>query len=185
VNSSSAWKRYFNRIIGNITHGFTHVEFAFRFRTLNSREEIWVACNIYTGEKLQFEFKTATYVEALRSSSTSLWSLFVLALSPQQQVRLLQLCCEQVKRNIGFNNAVYFNFLLPCRRNNRLQTVTFCSEFAAHCLREIGLAQFSEVQPHITDPQMVFDLAQQNFPRAMNLTIGANYQPGTAHLVYD
>lgn len=160
ANGKRAKQRSFlERIINEITYrwtkGVTHAELAFEFIDRKSRVFI-VACNLYLGEQLKFEFKTKQY------SNVDLWELHRLELDDAQKVRLFRLCQTHVQRNIYFNTALYWNFCVPPRLafNGQLQSKAWCSEHVAHCLKEIGMLQFADAQPHLIDPGRLFELVR-------------------------
>ena len=159
IETRYAWKRWLNTLIGYFTHGFTHCELAFRFVSADLVHEFWMTCNIYTGENLQFEFKTHDYIQDRESS---LWSLFALELDRSRLNKLFCDCAEDVRRGIAFNTAVYTNFLLPriCRYDNQLERVSFCSEHVSHALRRIKCRGFENVDPCSMDPTTLYNYVQ-------------------------
>jgi hypothetical protein len=161
IQSRYAWKRWLNTLIGYFTHGFTHCEIAFRWLSADLQYEIWMTCNVYSGENLQFEFKTNDYMKA---KETSLWSLYALELSKTQLNKLMCDCAEDVKRGLAFNTAVYTNFLLPhyCRYDGGLRRVTFCSEHVSTALKRIKCRGFEDIIPCVMDPLTLYNYVRSS-----------------------
>lgn len=156
IQSRYAWKRYLNTAIGYVTHGFTHCEIAFRFLSTDLVHEIWMTCNIYTGENLQFEFKTNDYNQ---DEGSTLWSLYALDLNKDRLNALLCHCAADVRRGVAFNNMVYWNFLMPrfCRYDGGVQKVAFCSEHVATALKRVGCKGFRHIDPCTMDPTTLYN----------------------------
>ena len=160
IQTRYAWKRWINTLIGYFTHGFTHTEIAFRFLSADLQYELWVTCNVYQGEVLQFEFKTNDYTQ---ERSGSLWSLYALDLDKTRLNKLFCDCAEDVRRGLSFNSAVYTNFLLPpcCRYDNKLKQVTFCSEHVTKAMQRIQCRGFKDVEPYSMDPTSLYNYVRE------------------------
>lgn len=172
VKSSYRWKRWMNKAVLYFTRSYTHSELAYRFVSIDGRKEVWVACAIYAGERLQFEFGTTKY-------SGPMWRTFHLDLTSEQRYRLFSYCVEDVARPIGFNQFVYVNFFLPSwlKRDRQLHKV-WCSEYIAARLRDIGLKGFENIKPYTVDPLELFEMMRESIftatvnPIVMNDVIG-------------
>lgn len=160
IQSRYAWKRHLNALIGYVTHGFTHCEIAFRFLSIDVQHEIWMTCNIYTGENLQFEFKTNAYDQ---DNDNTLWSLYALELEKDRLNALFCHCAHDVKRGVAFNNMVYWNFMMPgcCRYSDGMKKVAFCSEHVATSLKRIGCRGFRNIDPCVMDPTTLYNYVVQ------------------------
>jgi hypothetical protein len=156
IETRWAWKRWLNTLIGYFTNGFTHCELAFRFMSVDFTQECWLTCNIYQGERLQFEFKTSEYN---KDKSKSLWSLFSLDLGKQQMNQLFCQCAEDVRRGIAFNSAIYTNFLLPSwlQYDGGLRSRAFCSEHVSAALKRVNCRGFEDVKPYNVDPNSLYN----------------------------
>lgn len=149
------WKRVWNPIVSWFVGGYTHSEITFRFASLatfdNRPLEIYLACNIYTGEQLQFEFKTQQY-------KSEIWELKMLNLTRAQLFELYNICKADVQRGIAFNSQVYRNFLCPrfCAYDGQVAKSAWCSEHNASVLQRLGLAGFADIEPYRTDPQQLY-----------------------------
>jgi len=157
AKNKSFLERLVNEITYRWTNGVTHAELAFEFVDRNSNIFL-VACNLYLGEALKFEFKTKQY------ANTHLWTLHRLDLDLAQKTRLFSMCQQHVRQNIYFNVALYWNFCVPASLayNGKLQQKAWCSEHVAHCLKEIGMPQFIDAQPHLIDPGRLLELVRTN-----------------------
>lgn len=157
AKNKSYVERLFNDIVYRWTNGVTHAELAFQFVDMHDNM-FMVACNLYLGEALKFEFKTRQY------ANTELWTLHRLELDLAQKTRLFSLCQKHVQRNLRFNLAVYWNFLVPkpLAFDGKVEEKAWCSEHVAHCLREIGLAKFQSIEPHLVDPGTLLELVKTN-----------------------
>jgi len=155
AKNKSFFERLFNEITYRWTNGVTHAELAFEFMDRHSNI-FFVACNLYLGESLKFEFKTKQY------SNTHLWALHRLDLDQPQKTRLFTMCQNNVRQNLYFNVALYWNFCVPSRfaYNGKLEQKAWCSEHVAHCLKEIGMPQFIDAQPHLIDPGRLLELVR-------------------------
>lgn len=166
------WKRIWNPIVSWFTGGYTHSEFAFLFQSVATVEgrhlHVYLACNIYTGERLQFEFKTRQY-------HSEIWLLQPLRLTSQQLSRLFEICKEDVRRGIAFSSHVYRNFLCPrfCAYNGNVEKAAWCSEHNCSVLKRLGLAGFENIEPHRTHPQQLY-----NYMLQFNHQDGFCVQPG-------
>lgn len=148
-------EKLFNSATNWWTGGVTHAELAFEFIDQNDQVFI-VACNLYLGEALKFEFKTRQYANCY------LWNLYRLDLSQEQKADLFALCQKHVRAGLYFNVALYWNFIVPkwMAYNGNLTRKAWCSEHVAYCLREINYPNFDSVVPHLVDPGKLLQLVQ-------------------------
>lgn len=154
VRSSYSWKRWMHKAILYFTRSYTHSELAFRFISLDRTKEVWVACSIYAGECLQFEFATPKY-------ATEQWSTFEISMTPKQQYQLLKECIDDVSRPTRFNEWVYVNFFLPHGfKRDCKQRKVWCSEHISSKFKSIGLDNFESVEPYTMDPLELFDVVK-------------------------
>jgi hypothetical protein len=152
----SAVEKAFNSVVNWWTGGVTHAEVAFEFIDKNDQVFL-VACNLYLGEALKFEFKTRQY------SNCYLWHLHRLGLNSAQKVNLFATCQKHVRAGLYFNVAMYWNFIVPLwlAYDGQLIEKAWCSEHVAHCLKAIGYPGFENVLPHRTDPGSLLQLIQR------------------------
>jgi len=71
---------------------------------------------------------------------------------------MFQTCCNDVQRNLRFNNAMYYNFFVPSclQHDGRLEQSTFCSEYVCSLLQQLQLRGFESMTPHRTDPLTLY-----------------------------
>jgi len=155
AKNRSFFEKLFNSVANWWTGGVTHAELAFEF--INKNDQVFiVACNLYLGEVLKFEFKTRQYANCY------LWSLYRLELTQQQKASLFSLCQNHVRTGIYFNIALYWNFIVPSKLsyNNNLANKAWCSEHVAHCLKAIQYPGFECIVPHLVDPGFLLTLVR-------------------------
>jgi len=164
TTSSACWTQFFNRLVarcsgsGDGVNTFTHAELAFKFTSVDAQHEFWLACCIYTGERLQFEAKTHKFLEEWRET---LWTLVTLNLSRVQVETLLLACVQDVQRGLRFNNWLYWNFFVSCsalRYDGQLEQAAWCSEHICARLQALHLPGLETVQACHTSPQHLYDL---------------------------
>lgn len=166
------WKRVWNPVVSWFTGGYTHSEITFLFESVATMEgrhlQIYLACNIYTGESLQFEFKTKQY-------RSEIWELKPLKLTATQLSELYELCKADVKRGVSFNSRVYWNMLAPrfCAYDGAVESEAWCSEHNCSVLQRLGLEGFDAIRACQTHPQALYDYMRQH-----NHQDGFSIRPG-------
>jgi hypothetical protein len=148
----SGFKRFINKAVFYITDSFTHAELAFRFRTTEESGkfyEIWLSCSILAGGMLHWDYSTYRY-------ASPVWETRKLNMEYEQMHSLFESCRRDVHRGIEFNNWMYVNFLLPIKRDRRLEKV-WCSEHVSAKLKEVSFYGFGDVQPYKMDPLELYN----------------------------